>query len=259
MLRTKSLCATAAKSVGCAWSMNAVARSWRPRFSPLAYWNTVAVGKVQAVLRQAFQRWGRPQRFRVDNGTPWGSVGDLPTDLVLWLLGLEIGISFNAPRRPQENGVVERSQGTGKRWAEPGACAHAKELQQRLQEMDVIQREEYPSLKGRSRLEVYPGLKHSGRAYSQSWERKHWRLDLVLEHLASYAVPRKVDKSGTVSIYNRNHYVGKLHAGKTIYVSLDPLRREWIFSDERGNQLRSQPAEQICRQRIETLTVTSRH
>jgi hypothetical protein len=30
--------------------------------------------------------------------------------------------------------------------------------------MDVIQREEYPSLKWRSRLAVYPELKHSGRA-----------------------------------------------------------------------------------------------
>jgi hypothetical protein len=238
--------------------MNAVARSWRLRFSPLAYWNTVPVREVQTVLRDAFQRWGRPERFRVDNGTPWGSVGDLPTDLALWLLGLAIGVQPNPPRRPQDNGVVERSQGTGKRWAEPGACADAAELQQRLLEMDLIQREEYPSLEGRSRLEAYPELKHSGRVYSPSWERKHWRLDLVLAHLAGYAVPRKVDKSGTVSVYNRNHYVGKLHSGKIVYVMLDPLRREWIFSDDRGQQLRTQPAEQLCRKRIETLTVTSR-
>lgn len=238
--------------------MNAAAPSWRRRFSPLAYWNTVAVGRVRAVLRRAFRRWGRPAGFRVDNGTPWGSIGDLPTDLTLWLLGLAIAVTFNAPRCPQQNGVVERSQGTGKRWAEPGACASAKELQRRLREMDIIQREEYPSLKGRSRLQVYPGLKHSGRSYSRTWERQHWCLDRVLEHLAGYAVARKVDKSGTVSVYNRNHYVGKLHTGKTVYVTLDPLSREWVFQDDHGNQLRAQPAEQICRRRIETLTVTRR-
>ena len=45
-----------------------------------------------------------------------------------------------------------------------GACANAKELQRCLKDMDVIQREEYPSLHGRSRLAVYPGLKHLGRA-----------------------------------------------------------------------------------------------
>lgn len=150
--------------------MSAAARSWRPRFSPRAYWNTVAVGQVQAALRRTFQRWGRPQQFRVDNGSPWGSAGDLPTDLALWLVGLGIAVQANPPRRPQDNGVVERSQGTGKRWAEPRTCATAEELQGRLREMDVIQREEYPSLDGRTRLEVYPRLKHSGRAYSRDWD-----------------------------------------------------------------------------------------
>ena len=196
--------------------------------------------------------------MRVDNGTPWGSSGDLPPDLALWLLGLEVTTYWNSPHRPQENGVVERSQGTGKRWAEPNACADARELQQRLRDMDEIQRAEYPSLAGRSRLETYPGLKYSGCIYSQAWEREHWRLDLVLAHLATYAVPRRVDKSGTVSLYNCNHYVGKVHVGKLVYVMLDPLRCEWIFADERGQQLRTQPAEQISRQRIETLTVTKR-
>src|SRR5262249_10523303 len=128
--------ATAAKPAGCASWMNAAAPSSRPRFSPRAFWNTVPVDEVQAVLRQTFRRWGRPWCFRVDNGTPWGSSGDLPTDLALWLLGLAIATTANPPRRPQDNGVVERSQGTGKRWAEPGTCADATELQQRLQEMD---------------------------------------------------------------------------------------------------------------------------
>jgi transposase InsO family protein len=258
MLRTKYVWATAGKRAGYASWMNVVARSWRPRFSPLAYWSNVAVGEVQTVLRKAFGRWGMPLRLRVDNGTPWGSPGDLPTDLALWLLGLGVETWTNPPRRPQENGVVERSQGTGKRWAEPGACADVGELQKRLQEMDLIQREEYPSLGGRSRLAVYPELKHSGRPYCRSWERRHWSLDRVLGHLTGYVVARKVDKSGTVSLYNRNHYVGKLHAGKRVYVTLDPLRREWVMSDEHGHQLRAQPAEQISRQRIESLTVTSR-
>jgi hypothetical protein len=62
-------------------------------------------------------------------------------------------------KREVSNGVIERSQGTGKRWAEPGACANAAELQRRLQDIDVIQPEEYPSLQGRSRLAVYPRAK----------------------------------------------------------------------------------------------------
>jgi hypothetical protein len=238
--------------------MNAAAPSSRRRFSPLAYWNAVPATQVQTVLRQVFRRWGRPQRLRLDNGIPWGSMVDLPTELTLWLLGLDMDITFNPPRRPQDNGVIERSQGTGKRWAEPGTCANAEELQCRLQEMDVIQREEYPSLQGRSRLAVYPELKHSGRPYSRSWERQHWRLDLVLAHLAGYAVARQVDSSGSVSVYNKTYYVSKRYAGQMVYVSVDPLRREWLFRDAQGNQVRTQPAEQLCQERMVSLRVSDR-
>ena len=238
--------------------MSAAAPSSRRRFSPLAYWNAVPASQVQAVLRQVFRCWGRPRRLRLDNGVPWGAMVDLPSELTLWLLGLDLGITFNPPRRPQDNGVIERSQGTGKRWTEPGACANAAELQRRLQEMDVIQREEYPSLEGRSRLAVYPEPKHSGRAYSRKWERQHWRLDLVLAHLAGLAVPRQVDSSGSVSVYNKTSYVGKRYSGKVVYVSADPLRGEWLFRDAQGNHVRTQPAEQLCRERIVHLKVSDR-
>src|SRR5205823_2955669 len=134
----------------------------------------------------------------------------------------------------------------------------AAELQRRLQDMDVIQREEYPSLEGRSRLAVYPELKHSGRVYSPRWERQHWRLALVLEHLAGYAVPRQVDSSGSVSIYNKTYYVGKCYTGTMVYVSVDPLRCEWLFRDAPGTQVRTQPAEQLSRERIVNLMVSAR-
>jgi hypothetical protein len=213
---------------------------------------------VQSQLRAALTRWGRPERFRVDNGYPWGSWSDLPPDLALWLIGLGIPVTCIPPRQPAKNGVVERSQRTAKSWAEPGQCATAEELRERLAEMDVIQREEYPSLAGRSRSETFPELKHSGRAYSRSWERAQWRLELVLAELAGYAVPRKVDSSGKVSVYGRNYYVSKLHEGKVVYVLLDPERREWIFADEEGRQLRSQPAEDLSQERIMSLTVCER-
>jgi len=209
-------------------------------------------------LRHAFDRWGRPERFRVDNGVPWGSWGDLPTDLVLWLIGLAITVDANPPRRPQDNGVVERSQGTGKRWAEPRAHDTAEELQRRLEEMDDIQRREYPSVNGRSRLEAFPQLAHSGRPYAPGWERANWSLATVTTHLAGYAVPRRVDRSGTVSVYNRSHYVGNIHGGKTVHVMLDPGALEWIFADDEGRQLRSRPATEISQRGIMDLMVTHR-
>ena len=176
----------------------------------------------------------------------------------MWLIGLGVSVDWNPPRSPQDNGVVERSQGTAKRWAEPHTCTSPEELQERLERMDGIQRQEYPSLRGRSRLEAYPELSHSGRAYSPVWEGAHWELARVLEHLSGYAVPRPVDSSGKVSIYNRHHYVGIIHRGKDVCVMLDPEDCEWVFADDRGQQVRRQPAREISRENILALTVTLR-
>ena len=216
------------------------------------------MAEVRAELRRVFSRWGRPAAVRVDNGGPWGSAGDLPPDLALWLLGLGIDVCWNDAHRPQQNGVVERSQGTGTRWAEPGRCATAAELQRHLQEMDGIQREAYPSIAGQSRAAAFPALAHSGRPYSVAWERAHWDHRRVLEHLAGYVVPRRVDKNGKVSLYHRPHYVGCMHRGKDIYVMVDPEKVEWVFVDAQGQQLRSQPAEELQAERIRSLTVTNR-
>ena len=238
--------------------MSVAAGCCGPLFSPRGRWSEVLPREVQAQLRQAFTRWGRPERLRVDNGAPWGSTGDLPTDLALWLIGLGVAVDWNPPRRPQDNGVVERSQGTAKRWAEPSACASAAELQRRLEEMDDVQRREYPSVRGRSRLEAFPKLAHSGRAYSRAWERKDWSLAAVTAHLAGYVVRRRVDRCGLVSLYNRNHYIGVIHSGKDVFIMFDPGCLEWIIADAEGRHLRRQPADEICPERIIGLTVTNR-
>jgi hypothetical protein len=213
---------------------------------------------VQDELRGAFARWGLPEEVRVDNGGPWGSAGDLPPELALWLIGLGIVVVWNDPRSPQQNGIVERSQGTGKRWAEPDRCDSIEELRQHLQEMDSIQREAYPSIAGHSRVEAFPGLRHSGKRYSRAWEERHWDVQLVLEHLAGYALPRKVDKNGDVWLYHRPHYVGCMHRGKHIFVMVDPQRAEWVFADAQGQQLRTQAAPELAAERIRSLTVSKR-
>jgi hypothetical protein len=230
---------------------------WTTVFPP-ARWNQVPPREVQAQLRLAFSRWGRPERLRVDNGGPWGSRGDLPTDWALWLSGLEVGVDPNPPARPQDNGVVERSQGTAKRWGEPQTCDGPEELPRRLEDMDRIQRQEYPSLRGRSRLEAYPQLAHSGRGYTPEWEEAHWSLAAVAADLAGYAVRRRVDGRGSISLYNRNHYIGFIHKRKTVYVMFDPEVFEWVVADEEGRQVSRQAATRINREDIMGLAVSQR-
>ena len=238
--------------------MSAAARCSGPRFSPLGTWSLVPAAAVQEQLRRAFARWGLPGCLRVDNGTPWGSTGDFPTALSLWIIGLGVGMRWNHPRRPQENGVVERSQGTSDRWCEPRTCATPEELQARLERMDRLHREVYPYREQLSRLGYFPGLKHSGRPYDPDSEAELWQWSRAAEHLSTYVVVRRVDQSGLVSLYNRGHYVGKLHQGKDVHVMYDPNLSEWVFADREGRQLRRQPAEQLSRERVLNLEVTHR-
>jgi hypothetical protein len=213
---------------------------------------------TQVELRKAFTRWGRPQRLRVDNGAPWGSSGDLPTDLELWLKGLGVGLECNPPRSPQDNGKVERSQGTAKQWGEPGQCDTPEEFQKRLDVMDLIQREEYPSLGGRSRLEAYPGLANSGRPYTPQWEETAWDFEAAAAHLSGYVARRLASRSGKISVYNKNYHVGILHSNKAVYLTFDPDTIEWVVSDGEGCQLSRKRSEEISRENILALRVTHR-
>ncbi len=166
MPANRCACARASVSVGCVSSTNARGRSCGPKFFPQGKWLTVPPTFVQAEFRQAFRHWGRPDTMRVDNGGPWGSDGDWPPDLALWLIGCVITVHYNDPHSPTQYAVVERSQGTGKRWADPEQCDTPEELQVCLHYADRVQREVYPSIEGQSRAAAYPGLKHSGRPYS---------------------------------------------------------------------------------------------
>jgi hypothetical protein len=238
--------------------MSAAARFCRPAFSPQRYWGQVARTAVQRCLRRAFVRWGLPQRVRVDNGQPWGAAGDWPPVLALWLVGLGIDVVWNPPRQPQHNGVVERSQGTAKRWAEPEQCASSAALQQRLDEADALQRDAYPYVRGHSRSAVWPQLAHSGRRYTVAGEPRHWQWQRALDHLGGYAVVRRVDGWGKISLYDRLRYVGVGQAGRTVTVLFDPERCEWVFTDAAGQQVRSQPAEEMQAERIRSLWAEQR-
>lgn len=238
---------------------SAAARRSRPRFSPRGRWGQVPPAEVRDQLRRAFARWGLPGRFRVDNGTPWGSKGDWPTELALWLIGLGVGMAWNTPSRPQENGVVERSQGTAGRWCEPWTCESAGELESRLERMDRLHREVYPYRDRQSRAAFHPGLAHSGQPYTPESEARLWDWGRIAAHLSGYVAVRRVNRHGMVSIYNRGHYVGKLHQGREVYVTFDPESNEWVFSDASGRELRHKRADEISPERVMALDVADRH
>jgi transposase len=223
-----------------------------------ARWEQVQRQAIQDGLRQVFARWGLPQRLRVDNGYPWGSTGEFPPELALWLIGLGIEVVWIPPGCPQQNGVVERAQGIGQDWAEPQTCRDVAELQQRCDRLDQWQRERYPYRDGRSRWEVYPALRHAGRRYQRRQERSRWDVTKVWAVVSQQVVQRRVDCTGSVSLYHHHRYIGKPHIGRVVYVSLDPTGPTWVFADEAGTELRTHAADELTAERICNLTVTGR-
>jgi hypothetical protein len=220
-------------------------------FSPRPWWNQLPAHATQTQLRQLFERWGLPDGFRCDNGWPWGSSNDLPTGLACWLVGLGIRMFFNPPCRPQDNGVIERSQGTGKRWAEPNQCHSAAELQARLDHVDRLQREAYPHVEGRSRWETYPELACVRRRYRAAGEKRCWNIQAVWDYLAQQVFPRRVDKQGKVSVYNRPQRVGQAWAGQEVWLTVDAETVEWVYLDAEHREvcrrpLRDWTAESLC-------------
>jgi hypothetical protein len=182
------------RSVGFAWSTSAAARRSTPRSPPPGAWAKVAPAAAREELRRAFARWGPPRRLRVGDGAPRGSWGDFPTALSLRALGLDVAMHWNNPRSPEENGAVERSQGTSSRWCEPWTCATPEELQGRLVRMGRLYREPHPYRNRLGRTAFSPGLAHSGRPCDPDLESEPWRWSRVAERLASCAA-RRLDGS----------------------------------------------------------------
>jgi len=64
---------------------------------------------VQEHLTTTFRRYGLPEAFYTDNGSPWGdSSGIRWTGLKVWLLKLGVNVVHARPRHPQARGKNER-------------------------------------------------------------------------------------------------------------------------------------------------------
>jgi hypothetical protein len=210
---------------------------------------------VQAALRGQFAAWGLPGAVRVDNGWPWAAPADLPAPLALWLVGLGVAVVRNRPRRPQENGLVERFHGLVGPWAEPAACPGFAAFGERLAWLVRTQRERYPARAGATRLAACPALAAPARPYDPREEAARWDLRRVGAYLAEGLWPRRVDKVGRIALYHRPRPVGRAHARRTVYVAFDPAGWAWVIRDEAGAELRRHPARELSAERIRALAI----
>jgi hypothetical protein len=246
----------AAAPAGCWPSTRPPARRWSRRFFPLGAWSAVGPARARDALRDLFADWGLPGGLRLDNGAPWGSPSDLPTDLALWLIGLGVAVHHNRPRHCQANGRVERGHGVLGAWAEPATQADAAALQAALTAACRLQREAYPAVRGMSRAAASPALMCGGRPFDPAREAAAFDERRVWRFLAERRWTRRVDKAGQISVYNRALGVGKPWQGQEVALQFDAAAVAWVVRDAQGAELARHPALELSRQRILALDVS---
>ena len=236
--------------------MRLPAPPWSRRFSPLGAWSRVGAERTREALRELFADWGLPGGLRVDNGTPWGSPSDLPTDLGFWLIGLGVAVHPNRPRHCQANGHVERSHGVLGTWVAPATRADATALQTALTAACRFQREHYPAIRGQTRATAFPALMAGGRPFDPAREDAVFDEQRVWDYLASKRWRRRVDQVGRISVANRPVPVGRGWKGDTVTLQFDAATVEWVVRDDQGTELVRHPAPELSRDRILALDVS---
>ena len=211
--------------------------------SPPEQWQEITAAEARELLRRVFCRWGLPERLRIDNGHPWGSAGDLPTELALWLVGLGVVPDWNPARQPWLNPKVERNNGVTQQWVEVDACPDHATLKDRLAWACRLQREEYPDRGGPNPAGNLPGtdpdpppLRGRERADALGTEPRR-----CVPRRPNVAPPRRPLRHD-LAVQPRS-LLGQSPRGQGGPGEFDPKTRHWVVADATDGEplVRSSP------------------
>lgn len=195
--------------------------------------------EVQQELITIFKIRGKPDWIKVDNGWPFGDPQfRVVPPLALWLIGLEIKVIWNRPATPQDNAVVERSQGVMANWTEFAKCKDTLDLQFRLWKEADFHNLHFPiRRKGhKTRIELFPNLHHT----TKTWNPRDFKLNRVLVFLAKGQWERKVSAKGQIYIYGQRFSVGVQYKHQKVSIKLDPRKNQWNIFDAKGKRIKTQ-------------------
>jgi hypothetical protein len=200
-----------------------VCRRW---FFPYSRISQVPVEQVQQQLCKVFSLWGQPGAIRVDNGAPFGAPnGYAPPPLSLWLIGQGVHMIWNKPYRPTQNAKVEKLQDTTSRWAEVCKAHSIEALQQRLEQIVTMQREQYPvrRLEGKTRLEAFPALLSGKHPYRPA----DFQLERVWAFFHQCVYTRRLSNKGVLTHFNEQTCIGAAYKNLWAQVRLSRDGQSW--------------------------------
>jgi putative transposase len=159
---------------------------------------------TQRSFRCLFRRYGLPEIIRVDNGTPFASMGPGGlSKLSVWWIGLGIRVEFTRPGCPQDNGCHERMHRTMKDECCKPPSANPEAQQQRMDRW----RKEFNFERPHEAL----GMRVPADVYQPSARRLDERIKPQLYELG--VETKTVNAAGFVSLGGSNCYVGESFAG----------------------------------------------
>jgi len=183
--------------------------------------------QMQDALRQAFSRWGLPDRIRTDRDRVIVAQGNYPFPkfFSLWLVGL--GIEHELIRRVIENGSVERAHQTWQgRLSGYGPFDTLAEwqaiLDYELWRMNAVLPSRGRNCRRRPPLLVYPEARSPRRFFRPQDELALFDLRRVQAYLADGKWLRKTSQTGNFAFNNQHFYLGRPFKNRVVQLTYQP-------------------------------------
>jgi len=162
---------------------------------------------TQACTRRAFlevfRRYGLPEVIRVDNGSPFASMGLARlSKLSVWWVSLGIQVEFIQPASPYQNGAHERMHKTLKAEATQPPSANRRAQQRRFDRW----RQQFNHQRPHEAL----GMRKPAQLYQPSMRRYDGR-DIRIDYPASFTVKRATE-NGSLRWKGKVYFVGEAFA-----------------------------------------------
>jgi hypothetical protein len=198
-----------------------------------------------------------PSTINADNGKPLGDPQrkSIP-ELAMWLVGLNIKVTWSRPKRPTDNPQVERMQRTSANWAEVAHCANREELQHSLDTTAYRQRALFKvsRLKSKTRVDAFPELLDNNRPYLCDG----FQVGRIYSFLSKYTFKRKVATNGQITLLGQVYHIATALKRQYVSAVLDPETIEWRFFDQENDCIRKIPAKNFSKEHFWNLTTSQR-
>lgn len=166
-------------------------------------------------FERAFARYGLPEIIRVDNGSPFASIGPgRLSKLSAWWITLGIRVEFIRPGKPQDNGSHERMHRTMKAECCEPASANSLAQQRRFERWRNEFNEDRPheNIGQRFPAEIYHA---SARRYESC---------VTADLYEPGEKTHKVDSNGMIYWKGKNWAVGEAFSGLEVVSEKNPER-----------------------------------